>query len=94
LPATNVAKEYYRDGDLYMFDEMHHATQQQKGKDIRRPKCDTLYHVFCNIRDDEMEHVKTMEFLQQEDANLVRQPQQPPHVLVTVTNVTEVAVYD
>lgn len=88
LPATDVAKEYYRDGDLYMFDEMH-ATA--KGKEIRRPKCDTLYDVFCNIRDDEMEHVKTMEFLQQADANLMRPP---PRVLATVTNMTKAAVYD
>jgi ubiquinol oxidase len=83
-----VAKDYYRDDDLYMFDEMH-ATA--KGKEIRRPKCDTLYDVFCNIRDDEMEHVKTMEYLQQADANLVRRPIQ---VVKTVTNVTDAAVYD
>lgn len=26
----------------------------------RRPRCETLLDVFVNIRDDEMEHVKTM----------------------------------
>jgi hypothetical protein len=26
----------------------------------RDPECNTLYDVFCNIRDDEGEHVKTM----------------------------------
>jgi Alternative oxidase len=31
----------------------------------RRPKCDTLYDTFMNIRDDEMEHVKTMAYMQQ-----------------------------
>jgi hypothetical protein len=60
LPATEVAKEYYRDGDLYMFDAMHATT---KMTEIRRPKRDTLYDVFSNIRDDEMEHVKTMAML-------------------------------
>lgn len=27
----------------------------------RRPACGTLYDVFCAIRDDEVEHVKTMQ---------------------------------
>lgn len=88
LPATEVAKEYYRDGDLYMFDQMH-ATA--KMTEIRRPKCDTLYDVFCNIRDDEMEHVKTMAYLQEEDADLVMADRKV-NGLAAVTNVTEVAV--
>ena len=67
LPAPDIAKEYYRDGDLYMFDEMHAS---KANTEIRRPKCDTLYDVFCAIRDDELEHVKTMEFLQEDDADL------------------------
>ena len=35
----------------------------QQGKaesELRRPPCSTLYDVFKNICDDEMEHVKTM----------------------------------
>jgi len=67
LPAPDIAKEYYRDGDLYMFDEMH-ATRENT--QARRPKCDTLYDAFCAVRDDEMEHVKTMAFLQEDDADL------------------------
>jgi len=59
LPATGVAKDYYRDGDLYMFDEFQTATCEP-----RRPKCDTLYDVFVNIRDDEKEHINTMVSLQ------------------------------
>jgi ubiquinol oxidase len=63
-PAPEVAVQYYRDGDLYMFDEFqtaHKATE-------RRPQVHTLYDVFVAIRDDEMEHVKTMAACQQPDA--------------------------
>ncbi|BCL35701.1 alternative oxidase [Nostoc sp. MS1] len=62
--APEVAKQYYRDGDLYMFDEFqtsHFPTE-------RRPKIDNLYDVFVAIRDDEMEHVKTMLACQQTNA--------------------------
>jgi hypothetical protein len=31
----------------------------------RRPPCNTLYDVFSNIRDDEMEHVSTMKACQE-----------------------------
>jgi len=34
----------------------------------RRPVCETLYDCFANIRDDEWEHVKTMAYLQEEEA--------------------------
>lgn len=33
---------------------------------VRRPECATLLDVFTNIRDDELEHVKTMEACQNE----------------------------
>jgi len=65
-PAPQVAVDYYRDGDLYMFDEMHTSFREEK----RRPKMDNLYDVFCAIRDDEVEHCMTMAFLQESDANL------------------------
>lgn len=74
-PAPQVAKEYYRDGDLYMFDEMH-ATKEIT--QLRRPKCDTLYDVFAAVRDDELEHVKTMAFLQEENADLKGANAKPP----------------
>lgn len=50
-----VALNYYLGSDLYLFDEF-----QTESKTIRRPKCETLYDVFVNIKDDENEHVKTM----------------------------------
>ncbi|MGD1902730.1 MAG: alternative oxidase [Geitlerinemataceae cyanobacterium] len=55
-PAPAVAISYYRDGDLYMFDEF----QTGRAPESRRPKIDNLYDVFVAIRDDEREHVKTM----------------------------------
>lgn len=63
-PAPDVAVKYYRDGDLYMFDEFQTAPRPEE----RRPQVDTLYDVFVAIRDDEMEHVKTMVACQQPDA--------------------------
>eukprot|EP00243_Klebsormidium_subtile_P004787 TRINITY_DN18943_c0_g1_i1.p1 TRINITY_DN18943_c0_g1~~TRINITY_DN18943_c0_g1_i1.p1 ORF type:complete len:531 (-),score=170.70 TRINITY_DN18943_c0_g1_i1:460-2052(-) len=56
LPPSPVAVEYYRGEDLYMFDEF----QTSRRPATRRPKVENLYDVFCNIRDDEFEHVKTM----------------------------------
>ncbi|PZD71156.1 hypothetical protein C1752_07884 [Acaryochloris thomasi RCC1774] len=63
-PAPPVAVKYYRDGDLYMFDEFQTTTRPES----RRPVVETLYDTFINIRDDEMEHVKTMEACQLPDA--------------------------
>ena len=73
-PAPQVAVDYYRDGDLYMFEE----TQFTTNHNFRRPKVDNLYDVFVNIRDDEGEHVKTMESLQKPQARLIYQS---PHTV-------------
>ena len=59
-----VAINYYRDGDLYMFDEFQTAQVPAS----RRPTIETLYDVFVAIRDDEGEHVKTMVACQSHDA--------------------------
>jgi hypothetical protein len=64
-PAPEVAVQYYRDGDLYMFDEFQTAHRAAE----RRPKIDNLYDVFVAIRDDEMEHVKTMSACQDPNAH-------------------------
>ncbi|MFQ3614871.1 MAG: alternative oxidase [Cyanobacteriota bacterium] len=64
-PATDVAIRYYRDGDLYMFDEFQTAQVPAE----RRPQMNTLYDVFVAIRDDEMEHVKTMQACQKPEAS-------------------------
>ncbi|KAF6253734.1 alternative oxidase-domain-containing protein [Scenedesmus sp. NREL 46B-D3] len=57
LPPPLVAAQYYLSGDYYLFDEFQTS---QAGSTLRTPKCDNLYDVFINIRDDEGEHVKTM----------------------------------
>lgn len=62
LPPPLVAAAYYRNEDLYMFDELQ--TCDEKATEPRRPDCSNLYDVFINIRDDEIEHVKTMKACQ------------------------------
>ena len=80
-PAPQIAIAYYRDGDLYMFDEV----QTTLAKEFRRPKVDNLYDVFVNIRDDECEHVKTMVALQQPEARLTFKS---PHTVVAAIATT------
>ena len=63
-PAPEIAIAYYRDGDLYMFDEFQ--TSHPLGQ--RRPKIENLYDVFVAMRNDESEHVKTMKTCQRADA--------------------------
>nr|AAM12876.1 quinol-to-oxygen oxidoreductase [Chlamydomonas reinhardtii] len=63
LPPPLVAAVYYRSQDLYMFDSFQTSQPMQNP---RRPSCKTLYDVFKNICDDEMEHVKTMKACQDE----------------------------
>ncbi len=75
-----VAKEYYLcdETQMYLFDEMHICAGNKPGQDNlknigvskRRPKMDNLYDVFVAIRNDELEHVKTMNFLQQKEADI------------------------
>jgi len=67
-PAPRVAVAYYTKGDLYLFDEF-----QTGEKGTRRPKIDSLYDVFVNVRNDEAEHMKTMEFCQR-PGNGLRSP--------------------
>ncbi|MEM7770333.1 MAG: alternative oxidase [Cyanobacteria bacterium P01_A01_bin.37] len=80
-PAPQIAVSYYRDGDLYMFDEFQTA---QTPSD-RRPKVDNLYDVFVAIRDDEREHVKTMVACQQPNAQHILQS---PHHLPVLNAVS------
>jgi ubiquinol oxidase len=75
-PAPEVAINYYRDGDLYMFEEMQTTARSE----FRRPNVESLYDVFINIRDDEYEHVKTMIACQQPEAQLTFKS---PHAITT-----------
>lgn len=63
MPAPRIAVEYYEGADLYLFDEF----QTEREPKSRRPRIKSLYDVFCNIRDDEAEHVNTMNACQRED---------------------------
>ena len=80
-PAPAIAVSYYRDGDLYLFDEF----QTGQVPEHRRPVMDTLFDTFVAIRDDEREHVKTMAACQR--------PETQDHVLSphgsTLTNTLE-----
>lgn len=67
-PPPSVAVQYYTKGDLYLFDEF-----QTTGKEIRRPTIENLYDVFVNVRNDEAEHMKTMQFCQQ-PGSVLRSP--------------------
>ncbi len=78
-PAPQVAINYYRDGDLYMFDEFQTGVKPES----RRPAIDNLYDVFINIRNDEREHVKTMSACQRTDAKaVINSPHNPASVLL------------
>jgi ubiquinol oxidase len=79
-PAPQVAVNYYRDGDLYMFDEFQTSIRTE----LRRPKVDNLYDVFVNIRDDEGEHIKTMIACQQSE--VLKTFTSPHSVVLTTTN--------
>ena len=67
LEAPSVAKEYYENVDLYIFDEFQ--TDVVPGS--RRPEVNSLYDVFINIRDDEAAHVSTMNACQNPDTNII-----------------------
>lgn len=64
LPAPEVAINYYHKGDLYLFDEF----QTSHPPEERRPKIENLYDVFVAVRNDEMEHIKTMTACQMPNA--------------------------
>lgn len=56
-PVPGVAAAYYNAADAYLFDEFQ--TGAQPG--TRRPELQNLYDVFVAIRDDEGQHVSTMQ---------------------------------
>jgi ubiquinol oxidase len=56
-PVPAVAAAYYNAADAYLFDEFQ--TGAQPG--TRRPELQNLFDVFVAIRDDEGQHVSTMQ---------------------------------
>ena len=70
MPAPAVAVKYYESEDMYLFDAMRDA---RCGEDNlgeagprRRPRIRNLYDVFENVRNDEGEHEKIMQAMQQD----------------------------
>jgi ubiquinol oxidase len=74
-PACGVAVSYFQLGDLYLFDEfqtnVYEGLNKATNEEIRRPKIKNMYDVIENVRNDELEHVKTMSFCQK-PGNLLR----------------------
>jgi len=62
MPVPNIASKYYVEDNPFLFDLFCTVKDRdEEGKfSTRRPKLDTLYDVFVNIRDDEKEHWKTL----------------------------------
>mmetsp|Transcript_11731 Transcript_11731/g.28708 ORF Transcript_11731/g.28708 Transcript_11731/m.28708 type:complete len:329 (-) Transcript_11731:284-1270(-) len=62
MPVPPIATKYYIDDNPYMFDQFCTVKEKdQSGQfSARRPKLETLYDVFVNVRDDEREHWKTL----------------------------------
>lgn len=62
MPVPAVAQKYYVDDNPFLFDLF--CTVKNKDDDgnfsTRRPKLESLYDVFVNVRDDEKEHWKTL----------------------------------
>lgn len=61
-PVPAIANKYYVEDNPFLFDLF--CTVKNKDDDgnfsARRPKLETLYDVFVNVRDDEKEHWKTL----------------------------------
>ncbi|CAM9160653.1 unnamed protein product [Phaeothamnion confervicola] len=72
LPPSEQAMKYYQSGDMYLFD----AFQTARPAHSRRPILRTLYDVFACIRDDELEHVKTM-FACERSTEVIKSPNDP-----------------
>ena len=62
MPVPDIARKYYERDNPFLFDLF--CTVPEPADDgtfrERRPKLETLYDVFVNIRDDEREHWKTL----------------------------------
>eukprot|EP00928_Gymnodinium_smaydae_P023800 TRINITY_DN19494_c0_g1_i1.p1 TRINITY_DN19494_c0_g1~~TRINITY_DN19494_c0_g1_i1.p1 ORF type:complete len:505 (-),score=115.30 TRINITY_DN19494_c0_g1_i1:59-1573(-) len=68
IPPPPIAREYYVGEDMYSFDKIHTSravvANVEAAPALRRPPCDNLLDVFRNIRDDELEHLRTLEACQ------------------------------
>lgn len=62
LPVPPIARKYYQEDNPFLFDLFCTVKDvDETGKfSARRPKLESLYDVFVNVRDDEKEHWKTL----------------------------------
>lgn len=67
--VPDVARQYYESNDMYLYDSFHVSQADQPA---RRPKLESLYDVFCAIRDDEREHACTMSALESDLESTLR----------------------
>lgn len=73
MPVPDIARKYYEQDNPFLFD-LFCTVKEESAETFssRRPKLETLYDVFINIRDDEREHWKTLcNLVQYDDVNAV-----------------------
>jgi len=59
LPVPDVARKYYDEDDPYLFEKFCTVPEPDETP-YCRPKLESLYDVFVNVRNDEREHWKTL----------------------------------
>lgn len=87
LPVPDIAREYYERQNPYLFDKFCTVKDGSGDFSERRPKLESLYDVFTNVRDDEKEHWKTLCNLVQFDSmegqgNLIESTKAVPAALI------------
>ena len=62
LPVPPIARKYYQEDNPFLFDLFCtvKCVDETGEFSARRPKLESLYDVFVNVRDDEKEHWKTL----------------------------------
>merc|ERR1719453_2370366 len=60
LPVPDIARAYYEEDNPYLFDKFCTVKDGSDDMSSRRPRLESLYDVFVNVRDDEREHWKTL----------------------------------
>lgn len=60
IPAPAIASNYYSNERLYRLEEFGNSLSYYNQTIHEVPPCSTLYDIFINIRNDELEHVSTM----------------------------------
>lgn len=73
LPVPDIARKYYEQDNPFLFDLFCTVKEGGGGGEVvkfssTRPKLETLYDVFVNVRNDEREHWKTLCSLVQYDS--------------------------